>query len=451
LGKTKRDTSLKNYAATVLSIGRVLVPLSFFLATALLFWYHQYPLDSNSAILLLWLSRLDPLMLLAEWRIAGVLPPWFWLPFMVMVLTLFFGRIFCGWICPVGGILARLPLREHPIKVNYLLRKIRYNWLVFLLILLLVSNLPLLLTPFHLLTEEMTRLWQGKMPWILSGMLLTGILYFPRFWCIYICPTGLLLAAMARWRYFRLTIGENCVDCSTCEKVCQIQAMKLAERRASEDCMLCGRCWQACPTKTAKWRDTHSITQQRSDTPLAALSRRQLFAIGAAVVVGGFGGQLLKPATTVATIRPPGALAENNFLQQCSRCGRCVKVCPAECLFPMSLDTGLHTFLTPRVVPRKARCELCLSCQEVCPTGAIARIPLERVKMGIGELIRAKCLVWSEQKLCLLCREQCPVHAIEVDEQNRPYVNETACVGCGACENGCPLPEASIIVRPISK
>ncbi len=117
----------------------------------------------------------------------------------------------------------------------------------------------------------------------------------------------------------------------------------------------------------------------------------------------------------------------------------------------MPLDTGLHTFLTPRVVPRKARCELCLSCQEVCPTGAIVRIPLERVKMGIGELNRAKCLVWSEQKLCLLCREQCPVHAIEVDEQNRPYVNETVCVGCGACENGCPLPEAAIIVRPISK
>ena len=31
-------------------------------------------------------------------------------------------------------------------------------------------------------------------------------------------------------------------------------------------------------------------------------------------------------------LRPPGALSEQKFLETCSRCGECVKVCPAEAI-----------------------------------------------------------------------------------------------------------------------
>lgn len=430
---------------------RILIPLGFFLMTAVVLWHHQYPLSPDIANLLLWLSRLDPLLLLAEWQATGTLPIWFWLPLGVVILTLFLGRVFCGWICPLGGVLAQFPIRCNRLKISHYLYKNRYIWLVFILMLLLSSNLPLFLTPFHFLTEELTRLWQGKVPWLLASILLVAILFFPRFWCVYICPTGMLLAALSRWRFFRLTTGENCIDCGICEKVCRSQAVNAKEHMVTEDCMLCGRCWQACPTGAVKWHNSGLSTPVEPANSLTALSRRQFFKGGLAVVVGGFSWQLLRPADAVAIIRPPGALAEAEFLARCSRCGRCVKVCPAECLFPMPIETGLITFLTPRVIPRQAKCELCLSCQEVCPTGAIDYIQLSCVKMGIAELDQRKCLVWAEQKLCLLCREQCPVHAIEVDGQNRPYVNANLCVGCGGCENGCPLSESAIIVRTIKK
>ncbi|HMB95633.1 MAG TPA: 4Fe-4S binding protein, partial [Tepidisphaeraceae bacterium] len=31
-------------------------------------------------------------------------------------------------------------------------------------------------------------------------------------------------------------------------------------------------------------------------------------------------------------LRPPGALDEQKFLDTCSRCGNCVRVCPAQCI-----------------------------------------------------------------------------------------------------------------------
>src|SRR4051812_44863438 len=37
------------------------------------------------------------------------------------------------------------------------------------------------------------------------------------------------------------------------------------------------------------------------------------------------------PAPTT-WLRPPGALEGGNFTDVCSRCGECVKVCPAECI-----------------------------------------------------------------------------------------------------------------------
>ena len=157
---------------------------------------------------------------------------------------------------------------------------------------------------------------------------------------------------------------------------------------------------------------------------------------------------LLTP-TVASPIRPPGALDEAEFLARCSRCGRCIKACPAQCIKAMPLAAGPAQFLTPMVVPREARCELTQDCQKVCPTGAIAHLPVEKAVMGIAEIDRARCLGWAEGKLCLVCQEQCPRHAVAADASARPGIIVDRCVGCGACENACPVDDpAAVVVKP---
>ncbi|MEG6586746.1 4Fe-4S dicluster domain-containing protein [Dendrosporobacter sp. 1207_IL3150] len=428
-----------------LSVIRILhrfLPVSIFVITIIVFWRHQYPLPSD-AVLLLWFSRLDPLLLLAEWRNTGSLPEWFWLPLILIGITMLFGRLFCGWICPVGGLLAQIPSRQHNIDLLY---KGRYIWLALVLLVLISgSNWALILTPFHIFTEEFTRMWQGKIPWVLGGMLLTSTLFYPRFWCNNICPTGLLLASLSRIRLFRLFVNNECSNCMVCTKGCHSVAINPSERTISEDCMLCLRCMRNCPKGEIK---LSRLEKAKVTSYEMMLSRRQFFKGGVVLTVAGATWPLLTSASSIGVIRPPGAVPETEFLMLCSRCGRCLKVCPAECLVPMPIEYGFTAFLTPRIIPRQAKCELCMLCQEVCPTGAINKVPLEKVKMGTAYLDNKKCLVYTEQKICLLCREQCPAHAIEVDDRDRPYVNSNLCLGCGGCEKGCPLSEAAIVVQP---
>ena len=90
---------------------RTLVPSTALAVTVFLMSKFVYPLPAY-ADLLLWYSRLDPLLLLSHLR-AGVIPDWTWLPLLTVALTVLFGRIFCGWLCPLGGLLAIL----HSLKV----------------------------------------------------------------------------------------------------------------------------------------------------------------------------------------------------------------------------------------------------------------------------------------------------------------------------------------------
>jgi ferredoxin len=148
-------------------------------------------------------------------------------------------------------------------------------------------------------------------------------------------------------------------------------------------------------------------------------------------------------------IRPPGALPEDKFSALCIRCGECIKICPSKGLEPTFLEAGIEGFWTPRLVPRKGECvQHCVSCGQVCPTGAIQKLTLPekfRLKIGRAVIDRKRCLSWREEKLCLVCMEFCPYEAIK-SENNKPFVIEDECRGCGLCEKVCPVEGESAII-----
>ncbi|MHC4737171.1 MAG: 4Fe-4S dicluster domain-containing protein, partial [Planctomycetota bacterium] len=123
-------------------------------------------------------------------------------------------------------------------------------------------------------------------------------------------------------------------------------------------------------------------------------------------------------------IRPPGALAEKEFLKRCIKCGQCMRVCPTNVLQPGGIVGGLENLWTPALNNRigSSGCQLnCVACGQVCPTSAIRPITLAEklgeeefadvgpIKLGTAFFDRNRCLPWAMDKPCIVCEENCPL------------------------------------------
>lgn len=185
---------------------------------------------------------------------------------------------------------------------------------------------------------------------------------------------------------------------------------------------------------------------------------------GACLLAAGVGLYSRQAAALPATaLRPPGALAESDFLGACVRCGLCVRDCPYDTLKLAELGDGIVTG-TPYFEARKVACEMCddIPCVLACPTGALDRglTDIEHARMGLAVLIdQETCLNFLGLR-CDVCYRVCPVidEAITLEKVSNPRSDRHAmllptvhaehCTGCGKCEKSCVLEQAAIKVLP---
>lgn len=283
----------------------------------------------------------------------------------------------------------------------------------------------------------------------------------PRFWCRVLCPLGALLGVFSRVRLLRLEKDDAaCTHCGRCTAVCQGAASpEPGEAWQPAECMLCFNCFDACPEDALRFRLTWARPRLN---PAPDMGRRAVLGGILAGVSLPFLGRLDPRSTGVPDarlIRPPGSVSESAFLRLCQRCGLCMKVCPTNVIQPALGEAGMAGFWTPHLNMLQGYCEYtCTLCGGVCPTGAIESLRVREkvdtpVRIGSAYLDRGRCLPWSGNGPCIVCEEHCPTSPKAVTlrretvpgadgGQSRvqlPYVDLKQCVGCGICENKCPV------------
>jgi ferredoxin-type protein NapG len=143
-------------------------------------------------------------------------------------------------------------------------------------------------------------------------------------------------------------------------------------------------------------------------------------------------------------LRPPGAVAETEFLERCTKCGDCLKVCPYHSITTHPVDG--FPILLPDVTP----CRLCedLPCIAACETEAL--IPVadrSEIRMGVAVVSVATC---TAEQGCHACVSQCPTQALTMDfDSLRLTVLDERCVGCGICEQVCKTVNDRIAIRVV--
>ncbi len=169
-------------------------------------------------------------------------------------------------------------------------------------------------------------------------------------------------------------------------------------------------------------------------------------------------------AMPAQAIRPPGALAEEEFLGACVRCGLCVRDCPYDTLHLATLGQPVATG-TPYFVARQTPCEMCedIPCVAACPTGALDHelTNINDSRMGLAVVIDKEGCIAFQGLRCEVCYNVCPIAGkaitLEPRHNNRtgmhaslvPIVHSSDCTGCGKCEEACILDgESAIKVIP---
>ena len=299
---------------------------------------------------------------------------------------------------------------------------------------------------------------------LLIGVFFLVILFLnrirPRFWCRVICPLGALLGVFSRYRILKLEKDESrCTHCGACVKSCQGAAScEPGKVWRSAECLTCFNCRDSCREKALSFR----FKWPGERAPGVDMGKRAF--LGGVVtglsfpLLGKLDGKMYKVAPP-ELIRPPGSLQESDFLSRCQRCGLCMKVCPTNVIQPAWTEAGFEGLWTPVLKMTGGYCEYtCTLCGNVCPTGAIERLSVRKkietpVRIGSAYVDRGRCLPWSGNGPCIVCEEHCPTSpkAIYLIEENipgpdgkkqevkLPSVDLKRCVGCGICQNKCPV------------
>jgi polyferredoxin len=408
---------------------------------------------------------------------------------LILVPTLFLGRFFCGWICPMGTLqhlVGNMPSEtkrgKQRIEANRYKRWQTGKYVVLIAGLvaaffgsavigwldpfsLLVRSFGLSLLPafnfgaqavltplehshvaaikaagetlhtilhYTVLYLRQPHYAQGVFLGILFIAILAASLHVTRLWCRAICPLGALLGAVSRWSLLGLHKDPAACDhCNRCLLHCQGGDDPIGGvpwRKA--ECLMCMNCVGACPHDGLAFR----FFRKEHEVASPDLGRRRTLtgiAAGAAVVPLMRANTGMGKSRNERLLRPPGSLDEPEFLSRCIRCGECMKVCPNTALHPTLDQAGLEGLWTPTVVPRIGYCEpSCVLCSEVCPTGAIWQItPKEKGwVVGVGgqsQPIRLGTAFYDRGR-CL------------------PWAMATECI---VCEEWCPVSPKAIYVE----
>jgi len=434
--------------------------------------------------------RFDPLhfiTLLAASRPLGAetlkaIFSFFFVSLSLLFITFFLGRVFCGWVCPLGTTFdiadrifigkfkqgSRLRIRLRNLKYLVLLVSIIValggaqvsGWLdplSFATRLYALGFFPAgdyfvraILTPFaksgrfpwagNLLAALNENLFYFKPPvfhlsvlfLVLFAILIFADIFERRFFCRNICPLGALFGLLSRWNLLSPRVKETCVDCGRCEKICPTGAIeqdkgKLRTVHPSE-CIGCLACAEVCPAEAIE------LLRVRRTKPAKAPDLPGRRAILSALLVALAGIPFLRRGARTRSasdrpIRPPGALPEEEFLRRCLRCGECMRVCPENALQPTFGESGLEGLWTPMLVPSTGYCLYTCGpqkarynnlCGVVCPSGAIRKLSLEEK------------------------------HTFKI---GTAYIDRSRCIpwaqgiSCGVCEEHCPVPGKAIVQR----
>lgn len=195
----------------------------------------------------------------------------------LLLYSILFGRMICGWLCPFGLIQELLykikspKLKKSP--VTRLLSYLKYVILVVFVLIIPISyaikDLPLpafckYICPagtieggLGLLSNKVNESYFSMLgplftwKFLLMVSIVVSCIFIFRLFCRFVCPLGALYGLFNKISFFGIKLDAGkCTECGLCQAHCKVDIRHVGD----QECISCGECIDVCPTQAITWK-----------------------------------------------------------------------------------------------------------------------------------------------------------------------------------------------------
>ena len=192
---------------------------------------------------------------------------------LMLILSMFFGRAWCGYLCPAGGLQeCVLRIKDTPAKQGWR-NNIKYViwivWMIAIIVTFILGKNGVTINFFYQ-TDHGISLSGINNYVVYYGVILIlvvpSLIHGKRATCHYICwmaPFMVIGSTIGRWLHLpQLHIEADktdCISCGKCNKACPmgLDVKKMVAEGVNgkcTECIECGACVDECPKKVLKYK-----------------------------------------------------------------------------------------------------------------------------------------------------------------------------------------------------
>ncbi|BCS80418.1 4Fe-4S binding protein [Anaerocellum diazotrophicum] len=177
-----------------------------------------------------------------------------------LIITIFLGRFFCGWVCAFGSILEWVHFLgkklfkktfDMPKKLDNFLKMLKYLVLTYLIVIVWTFGKTSYADPWNAFDNLLSLNFDIKtyLPsFIFFAFVLILSLFVNRAHCRYFCPLGAIFNIISRAKLlFVKKADKNCGKCRICSIACPMGIDMSNVENYKGECIACVKCIESCP------------------------------------------------------------------------------------------------------------------------------------------------------------------------------------------------------------